>query len=139
MRSLEFCELLEARAKRYLPAGLHNTRNLAFERERTEAETADAKLAQEGARAATDLAAVVLAGLELRNSCVFDALCCSCHNSLSILRETCGFPNDLVVLALAYAVRNGMPNAFSKLRAPLSSFAVVTMVTFMPFSLSTFA
>src|ERR1035437_8355911 len=35
--------------------------------------------------------------------------------------------------------RNGMPKPFSRARAPLSSAAVVTMVTFMPFSLSTFA
>jgi hypothetical protein len=34
---------------------------------------------------------------------------------------------------------NGMPNCLSSARAWLSSRAVVTMVTFMPFSLSTFA
>ena len=124
---------LRSRVKRYLPAGLHNTRNLTLEGERTEAETADAELAQESARATADLAAVVLAGLELRNSCVFDALCCSCHNSLSILLETCEFRRT------SYAVRNGIPKAFSSVRAPLSSLAVVTMVTFMPFNLSTFA
>jgi hypothetical protein len=35
--------------------------------------------------------------------------------------------------------RNGKPKAFSRVRAPLSSFAVVTMVTFIPLILSTFA
>jgi hypothetical protein len=44
-----------------LPAGLDNTRNLTLEGERTEAETADAELAQESARASAELAAVVLA------------------------------------------------------------------------------
>ena len=34
--------------------------------------------------------------------------------------------------------RNGMPKAFSSARAELSSFAVVTIVMFMPFSFSTF-
>jgi hypothetical protein len=34
---------------------------------------------------------------------------------------------------------NGMPKCLSSARAWLSSRAVVTMVTFMPFSLSTFA
>ena len=33
--------------------------------------------------------------------------------------------------------RNGIPKAFSSARAPLSSFAVVTMVMFMPFIFST--
>ena len=35
--------------------------------------------------------------------------------------------------------RNGIPRCFSNARAWLSSRAVVTMVTFMPLSLSTFA
>ena len=35
--------------------------------------------------------------------------------------------------------RKGMPNPLSRARAPLSSAAVVTMVTFIPFNLSTFA
>jgi hypothetical protein len=34
--------------------------------------------------------------------------------------------------------RNGMPKCFNSARAELSSFAVVTMVMFMPFSFSTF-
>lgn len=62
---------------RFLPARLHDARNLSLESERTEAETADTELAKEGARATAELAAVVLAGLELRCSCIFDALCCS--------------------------------------------------------------
>jgi len=43
-----------------LPAGLHNARNLALEREATEAQTAYAELSQERTRPATELAAVVL-------------------------------------------------------------------------------
>ncbi len=38
-----------------------------------------------------------------------------------------------------YAVRNGIPKCFSNARAWSSFFAVVTMVTFMPLSFSTFA
>ncbi len=48
---------------------------------------------------------------------------------------------SLVVLKsyLAYAVcRNGIPKPFSNARAELSSAAVVTIVTFMPFNFSTF-
>src|SRR5260370_5018415 len=43
-------------------------------------------------------------------------------------------------LRIGYApTRKGIPKPFSKARAPLSSVAVVTIVTFMPFNLSTFA
>jgi hypothetical protein len=62
-----------------LPAGLNDARNLALERKAAEAQTADAELAQERARTAAELAAVVLAGLELRFASVFDALCSGCH------------------------------------------------------------
>ena len=72
------CSVYAVKRER-LPAGLHNTRDLALERETTEAQTADAELAQERARTTAKLAAVVLAGLELRNSCIFDALCSSSH------------------------------------------------------------
>ena len=61
---------------RYLPARLHDARNLSLESERTEAETADAEFTKERARTTAELATVVLAGLELRLACVFDALCC---------------------------------------------------------------
>jgi hypothetical protein len=63
-----------------LPARLHNARNLSFESERTEAETANAELTKVSPGTTAELAAVVLTGLELRLTCVFDALCCSCHN-----------------------------------------------------------
>src|ERR1700684_2307913 len=71
-----------------LPARLHNARNFSLEGERTEAETADAELAKERATTTAELAAVVLAGLELRLLCIFDAFCCRCHIlcSLSLLR-----------------------------------------------------
>src|SRR6201996_2230295 len=43
-------------------------------------------------------------------------------------------PKLLILLLPAYApTRNGMPKPFSNARAPLSSAAVVTIVTFMPF------
>ena len=43
-------------------------------------------------------------------------------------------------LRISYApTRKGIPKLFSRARASLSSFAVVTMVTFIPFNLSTFA
>jgi hypothetical protein len=62
-----------------LPAGLDDTRNLTLERKTAEAQTADAEFAQERARTAAELAAVVLAGLKLRFASVFDALCSGCH------------------------------------------------------------
>ena len=113
-----------------LPAGLDDARDLALEREPAEAETADAELAQKRAGTAAELAAVVLAGLELRLLGVFDALC-----GVAIFRFLSGYK-----LGVAYAPwRNGMPKALSKARAPLSSAAVVTIVTFMPLVLSTLA
>src|SRR5271167_3293831 len=79
-----------------LPARLHNARNFSLEGERTEAETADAELAKERARTTAELAAVVLAGLELRFSCIFYAFCGSCHIfcSLSLL-QICSRPMGL--------------------------------------------
>jgi hypothetical protein len=73
---------LEWKRLRNLPAGLYNARDLALEREAAEAQTADAELAEERAWTTAKLAAVVLAGFELRLACVFDALCGSSHNFL---------------------------------------------------------
>jgi len=73
-----------------LPAGLDDARNLALERKTAEAEAADAELAQKRARTAAELAAVVLAGLELRFASVFDALCSGCH-VLSLLMLLAAF------------------------------------------------
>jgi hypothetical protein len=67
-----------------VPARLDDARDLTLQRERTEAKTADAELAEERARTATELAAVVLAGLELGLLCVFDALCGRCHDICSL-------------------------------------------------------
>ena len=47
-------------ARSTLPAGFDNSRNLTLESKATEAQTADAKLAQKRARPAAELAAVVL-------------------------------------------------------------------------------
>jgi hypothetical protein len=71
-----------------LPAGLDDARNFALERKTAEAQTADTELAQKRARTAAELAAVVLAGLELRFASVFDALCSGCH-VLSLLLRCC--------------------------------------------------
>ena len=73
-----------------LPAGLHHARDIAAERELPEAKTADAELAQKGARPPAQLAAVMLAALELGFPCIFDALCCGCHSlSLSLPVACC--------------------------------------------------
>jgi hypothetical protein len=78
----------QAQDKTILPARLDDAWDLAFEGERTEAEAAYAELPQEGARTTAELAAVVLAGLELRFPCIFNAFCGGCHNfcSLSLLQ-----------------------------------------------------
>mgnify|MGYP001551602319 CR=1 FL=1 len=68
-----------------LPARLDDAWNRTRECKAAEAESADTELAQKRARTAAELAAVMLAGLELRFLCVFDALCGSCHVVLSIL------------------------------------------------------
>src|SRR5690349_20486602 len=54
-----------AQAVRYLPGPLRNARNLSSQRETTEAQTANAELAEVAARASADLASVVLAGRKL--------------------------------------------------------------------------
>jgi hypothetical protein len=48
------------------------------------------------------------------------------------------FAKYQILSTVSYCL-NGIPKLFSNARAALSSRAVVTMVTFMPFSLSTFA
>src|SRR5258708_40125043 len=122
-----------------LPAGFDDARNLALQSERTEAKTADAKLAQKSARTAAELAAVVLARLELRFLCIFDAFCGSCHNLCS-LSHTANLFEAVGPGFLSYApTRKGIPKPLSRARAALSSAAVVTIVTFMPLSLSTLA
>src|SRR5262249_23572315 len=64
-----------------LPGGLHYAGDLSLERQRTEAQTADAKLAQIGTGAAAQFAAVVLAGRKLRLASVFYSFCSRCHIS----------------------------------------------------------
>jgi hypothetical protein len=70
-----------------LPTRLHDAGNLALQRQRAEAQTADAELAQVSAWTAAYLATVVLAGLEFRLACVFHSLCCCCHRFASCLFE----------------------------------------------------
>jgi len=52
--------------QRSLPTGLANARDLAVERQVSEANAADAELAEIGPRPAADIAPVVLADLVLR-------------------------------------------------------------------------
>jgi hypothetical protein len=66
-----------------LPARLHNTRNLALERQRPETQAAYAELAQETPWPPAELAPVVLAGAELGLPRVFYPFCRSCHFSSS--------------------------------------------------------
>src|SRR5882672_4735443 len=75
-----------------LPGRLHDAWNLALERERAEAQAADAELAQERARTPAQVAAVVLAAGKLRLPFVFNAFCSSCH-----------FAPDLCFAALCFA------------------------------------
>src|ERR1700733_9585878 len=114
-----------------LPGRLHDTWNLAAQGKPAEAQTAYAELAQECARAAAQRAAVVLARGTLRLPGVFNTFCSGRHRLLVLVSSLC-FRG-----AYAAAVRNGMPNCRSSARAWLSSFAVVTIVMFMPFSFST--
>src|ERR1700761_235166 len=114
--TLKVAEPVNARA---LPTRLHDARNLAFERQTTEAQTADTELAQIRARTAAQLAPVVLTELELRLAGVFDALCSSSHMSSLFLR---GPRRAFFARWGGYAPwRNGMPKYFSSVRAPLSS------------------
>ena len=63
------------------------------------------------------------------------AIVCTLYSTCKLVQSPRREPDKY-----AYApTRNGMPNALSNARAPLSSLAVVTMVTFIPFSLSTLA
>jgi hypothetical protein len=62
-----------------LPARFHDTGNISPERQRAEAQAAYAELAQEGAGPSAQLAAIVLAALELGLTSVLDSFCSSCH------------------------------------------------------------
>src|ERR1700754_4580493 len=66
-----------------LPGALHDAGDLAAQREPAETQAADAKLAQECARAAAQLAAVVLARGKLRLPGVLDTFCSGRHFLLS--------------------------------------------------------
>jgi hypothetical protein len=65
--------------KSSLPGRLHNPGYLTLQRQAAEAQTAEAKLAQESARPSTDRAAVAVLGGELRFLVRLGDLCCSCH------------------------------------------------------------
>ena len=114
-----------------LPARLDDAGNFSLERQRAEAQTANAELAQETARPPAELAPVVLAAAELRLPRVFHPFCSGCHKSSNPLMRSARLR--------AYApCRNGIPKCFNSAFAWLSSAAVVTIVIFMPFIFSTF-
>jgi hypothetical protein len=69
----------------HLPGRLHDAWNLALERERAEAQAADAELAQERARTPAQVAAVVLAAGKLRLPFIFNAFCGSGHFAPDLL------------------------------------------------------
>src|SRR5262245_15442188 len=104
----------------FLPARLHETRDLALERQATEAQAAHLELAHVSLAAAADGAAVLLADLEL----LFPR---------GHLTETSHGPYSRFSGCL-----NGIPRRRSRARPSSSVLAVVTMVMFMPLILSIF-
>jgi hypothetical protein len=66
----------------FLPARLDDAWDFSLERQRPEAQAANAKLAQKTSRPSAELAPIVLAAAELRLPRVFHSLCSSCHNPL---------------------------------------------------------
>src|SRR5438034_4665330 len=103
-----------------LPACLCNSGDVAPEGESPETDPAELKLAQIAPGTAAHLATVFLSRHELRGTRGLDDHCCSCHVFL-------------------YRCPNGIPSSRRRKRACSSFFAVVTMVMFMPFDLSTLA
>ena len=116
----------------YLPGRFRHAWDFPAQGQLPETKPANTELPQEPSRTPAELAAVMLARGKLglpgfvlvQPDSVFHSFCCSCH---SILFET-----------LSYALK-GMPMCRSNDRAWLSLAAVVTIVTFMPFNLSTFS
>src|SRR5438270_9528809 len=108
-----------------LPGRLGDARDLALQCQSAETQPAHAELPHECPRTSAQFAAAFLPRGKLRFLCQLSESCFCSHRSFS--------------LADFYCARNGMPKCFSSERAWLSLLAVVTMVTFMPFSLSTLA
>jgi hypothetical protein len=71
-----------------LPGRLRNPGDLSLKSQPAETQPADAKLAQESARASANLAAVVLARRELGLLCVLYSFCCCGHAILFSKLET---------------------------------------------------
>jgi hypothetical protein len=108
-----------------LPGRLCHARYFALQCQTAEAQPAHAELAHVRARAPTQLATAFLPGGKLR--------------FLSCLSESCFCGHSSFSIPQVYCARNGIPRCLSSVRASLSLPAVVTMVTFMPFNLSTLA
>jgi hypothetical protein len=80
-----------------LPARFDDAGNLALQRQRPEAQTADAELAQESPRTSAQLAPVVFAAAELRLPRVFHSLCSRCHKTPS--RQLLAFSYQLSAIS----------------------------------------
>src|SRR5688572_18513263 len=113
------------------PGRLLHARDLSLERERTEAETAAAELAVVGPRAAAQVAAVVLADLELRGPPRLHPQARPSQSSLLLVCRAI-LPRGGRVLSSAHACWNGIPSAASSASACASSPADVTTETSMP-------
>ena len=132
-----------------LPGRLRNAWNLALQRQTAETQAAQTELAQIGARPPANLAAVVLARRKFRLLASLGLSAPSYTSFRSVVVNLTPFCCQLATFRLLVNfqsqncnssphARNGMPRCFSNDRAWSSDRAVVTMVTFMPFNLSTF-
>src|SRR5687768_10218482 len=104
------------------PRTLGNPGDIPFERQLAEAQPAEGKLPEVGARAAAALAAVAEPHLELRD--------------LGFLRDLGGCGHSF--LLSLYAFLKGIPRSCKSFRDSSSVRAVVTTEIFMPRALSTF-
>src|SRR5271157_1329719 len=130
------------RRSKILPTRLHDTRDIARQRQLPEAKPAQIELAKVPARAAASPAPVPMTDLELGLSHQFCKLRCSRHAyppafsagfsaafEPSLAAETC--------CRRCASCRNGMPKCRSSASASASLRASVTIEIFMPFVLST--
>src|SRR6266545_519155 len=127
---------------RLLPTGLCHAGDVSAERELPETNPAEFEFAQEAARTPANLAAILRAGHELRLPLRLDDHCRSCHRFVLRSPFAVGRPARLIgerpsANGQPHRAPKGIPSSLSKNRACSSFFAVVTMVMFMPFDLST--
>src|SRR5579863_7940577 len=139
-----------------LPRRFRNPRDFSPQCKPPETQPADAEFAQKRTRASANLAAVVPARGKLRCGLLLTARIAELLLDLRVLHSLCGCSH--LALLLLYRrcsqrlrgatrcaftdflhARNGMPRCFSNARDCSSLREVVTIVTFMPFCLSTLA